>query len=392
MFYTVSDFYNTYSDQLRLLCGKGGLSRRISSVGILDYEFLPEISGKYKHYNFDEDQLVVSTLLYARNNPSLVGDAIKDLLNAGASGLVIKDIFRLRIPEPILRYAEARNFPVFILEERDVYIEDIIFNVKSAILRQESSGRIERELDIITSESTAETDVLEHARLINPSFETQHKVFYIFQGDKLVRDSFADYYRRYSGSPLDIPESMLARYERGILYITSWEHKAGLGDASIVEAIREELRIPDAAIGISDTHYYLGELGTSIKEAMYASLVADEDGSGYVTFSDLGLMRPVFPLSDNKVMADFSSAILSPIIDFDLENNGKLMETLGSWSRHGMSFPEAAEELHQHENTLRYRMDKIGQLTGLDFKKAAEAQQLNMAYLISHCKELKSRL
>jgi sugar diacid utilization regulator len=91
-------------------------------------------------------------------------------------------------------------------------------------------------------------------------------------------------------------------------------------------------------------------------------------------------------------MADFSSSILSPIMDFDLENNGKLMETLGSWSRHGMNFPEAAEELHQHENTLRYRMDKIGQLTGLDFKKAHEAQQLNMAYLISHCKELKSRL
>ena len=59
---------------------------------------------------------------------------------------------------------------------------------------------------------------------------------------------------------------------------------------------------------------------------------------------------------------------------------------------YGMSFPEAAKDLHQHENTLRYRMDKIAQITGLDFKKASDAQQLNMAYLIDYCKELKEKL
>ena len=100
----------------------------------------------------------------------------------------------------------------------------------------------------------------------------------------------------------------------------------------------------------------------------------------------------VFPLAENKVFEDYSARVLTPIRDFDLESNGKLMETLAAWSKHGMSFPEAAAVLHQHENTLRYRMDKIEQLTGLDFKKAADAQQLNMAYLTDYCKELKEKL
>ena len=103
-------------------------------------------------------------------------------------------------------------------------------------------------------------------------------------------------------------------------------------------------------------------------------------------------MRLIFPECDKKSMTDFSQSILEPIRDFDLENNGKLMETLAAWSENGMNFGPAAAELHQHENTLRYRMDKIAQLTGLDFKNAADAQQLNMAYLIHYCKELKSRL
>ena len=127
--------------------------------------------------------------------------------------------------------------------------------------------------------------------------------------------------------------------------------------------------LPDASVGVSSTHYYLGELGYSIREAMYAALISGEWGDNFVSFDDLGLLRMVFPLTGDKTMQDFSRGILSPIRDFDIENNGKLMETLAAWAGYGMSFPEAAKDLHQHENTLRYRMDKIAQITGLDFKK-----------------------
>ena len=392
MYYTISDFYNTYKDHVRLVCGKGGLTRTVSSMGILDYEFLPEVSGKYKHYNFDGDQLVVTTFMYARNNPNLIMDAIKELINAGVSGLVIKDIFKLKLPETALRYAEAKNFPVFILEPGSLFIEDIIFDVKTAIMRQASSNLIEKELDIITQEGISEQEVYDHAKLINPSFETQHRVYCVHMGNNMSRDSFADYVRRYAGSPLDVPEATLASFGMGLLYIATWEHRAILKDSAIVEAIREELKLPDAFIGISDTHYYLGELSLSIREASYASLIAFEKRKPFENYENLGLLRVVFPLTDNRVLKDYSAKILTPIRDFDLESNGKLMETLASWSRCGMSFPEAAHELHQHENTLRYRMDKIGQLTGLDFKKASDAQQLNMAYLTDYCEELKQKL
>ena len=38
------------------------------------------------------------------------------------------------------------------------------------------------------------------------------------------------------------------------------------------------------------------------------------------------------------------------------------------------------------------KQEECAEKMAADFKKAAEAQQLNMAYLISHCKELRSRL
>ena len=388
MYYIVSDFYSTYKDRMKMVCGKGGLSRRISSVGILDYEFLPEVRGKFKHYNFDPEQLVVSTLMYARDDQRLISDAIRDLINAGVSGLVIKDIFKVKIPDTMLRYAEARNFPIFIFDSKEPFVEDIIFDVKSAILRQESADRTEMELDFITSDTTGEQEVYDHARLLCPSFETQHKVYYMLLGDDFGRNSFADQFRRFESTELFIPECLFAPYERGLLYITSWEHNSRLGDEEVLDLLIQISGSMYHPIGISDTHYYLGELGRSIKEAMYASLTADESSEKYIRFDDLGLLKIVFPLSDDPVMTEFSEKILEPIRDFDLENNGKLLETLAAWSEHGMSFPEAASVLHQHENTLRYRMDKISQITGLDFKKAADSQQLNMAYLIDYCKGL----
>ncbi len=392
MYYTVSDFYNTYKDTLKIICGKGGMVGRVSSVGILDYEFLPEVSGRYKHYNFDRDQLVMSTLLYAKDDPRLVADAVRELISAGASGLVIKDIFRIRIPETMVRYAEARNFPIFTYDSKEPFIEDIIFGVKTAIIRQESADRISRELDIITSAGTSEQDVFEHAMLINPSFETQHKAYYMYLGDDYSEGSFQDHYRMYEATALDIPQSIFTPYERGLLYVTSWDQKAGLKDEEITGLLRQASGFNSAPIGISNVHYYPGELGYSIEEALEAALMAEGSSHRDLKFSSLGLLKLVYPLSDTRVMREFSNSILNPIRDFDLENNGKLIETLSAWSEHGMSFPEAAAVLHQHENTLRYRMDKIGQITGLDFKKATDSQQLNMAYLVDLCLRIREKI
>ena len=38
MNYTVSDFYKTFENGLKLIAGAGGMSRTVTSAGILDYE------------------------------------------------------------------------------------------------------------------------------------------------------------------------------------------------------------------------------------------------------------------------------------------------------------------------------------------------------------------
>lgn len=59
MDYTVSDFYHVFEEKFVLLAGKGGLSRNVNSVGILDYELDPSVKDRYICDNFREGMLDV---------------------------------------------------------------------------------------------------------------------------------------------------------------------------------------------------------------------------------------------------------------------------------------------------------------------------------------------
>jgi len=54
----------------------------------------------------------------------------------------------------------------------------------------------------------------------------------------------------------------------------------------------------------------------------------------------------------------------------------------------GCSMRVAAKMISQHENIVRYRLEKIALLTGLDFKSPAQMEELALAIKIDICSEL----
>ena len=98
MYYTISDFANIYGGGVRLVAGGGGMSRPITNVGILDYELDPSLKERYLRTNFQEGQFILSSLLFAKESPQLVAEAVKHLVSRGASGLAVRNVFRLPLP------------------------------------------------------------------------------------------------------------------------------------------------------------------------------------------------------------------------------------------------------------------------------------------------------
>ena len=90
---TVEDISNfpEFAD-LKLIAGRGGLNKPVERCGILDYEFVEGVREKWYNTNFrDENMIVMTSFLYAKDNEYLIMDAVKNLASRKCSGLIIKN-------------------------------------------------------------------------------------------------------------------------------------------------------------------------------------------------------------------------------------------------------------------------------------------------------------
>ena len=67
------------------------------------------------------------------------------------------------------------------------------------------------------------------------------------------------------------------------------------------------------------------------------------------------------------------------MIGYDGKHGIQLLETLTAYMECNGNISEVAELLHVHKHTVRYRLRRITELTGLDVAKFEDAAQLYLA-------------
>ena len=93
----------------------------------------------------------------------------------------------------------------------------------------------------------------------------------------------------------------------------------------------------------------------------------------------MGVYRALLPMLDSEELQRYSGDLLDPILEFDAENRGNLLDTLLEFVQCGGNLHELSARSGQHENTLRNRLDRIGSLTGLSYRKLDDYEQLALA-------------
>jgi DNA-binding PucR family transcriptional regulator len=68
----------------------------------------------------------------------------------------------------------------------------------------------------------------------------------------------------------------------------------------------------------------------------------------------------------DRVRRAFRDRLLGPLLDYDRVHRADLVPTLRAFLACSGSWTRCAEELHIHVNTLRYRIQRIEQMTGRD--------------------------
>src|SRR5699024_2185518 len=95
-------------------------------------------------------------------------------------------------------------------------------------------------------------------------------------------------------------------------------------------------------------------------------------------YSHLGVYKMLYDISLEDETNRFCSQYLEKLIDYDRENNGEYLETLGCLVENDWNLKKTSEDLFIHYNTMKYRFGKICELINLDLDNREEKFKIEL--------------
>lgn len=111
-------------------------------------------------------------------------------------------------------------------------------------------------------------------------------------------------------------------------------------------------------------------LRRSYEEAL-ACLDASPDLPGqrcFVRYQDLGISAVLREPNVQEHLFRIVRRHLGRLIDYDLERGADMVRTLTCYLDRGCSKVAAADALHVHLSTVKYRLERIAEISGLDLE------------------------
>lgn len=333
--------------------GEKGLDRPVYKVGILDWE-----SGNVITDSFINGEFVLTSLLAVKDDIHAFMPMLERLVKAGTGGIAIKKVYFDGLPDDMIAFAEAHDYPIFLYDE--TYMEDIITEVVAAIRQSQELDLLSLKVEQLLNGELSPHLVRKIALELNPYFRKRYQVAYC---TPTVR-------RGRSHERLISAERILGKHHRalpfreGVLLIRTFEvelieaREGLMADDLDVLGIRPEKYV----IGLSGHHEQLQTLDQAVQEALHAHRYAQMEEREKLSFSDIGTGRILLPLLDNPWVIRYYETLITPLLQYDASHETELLKTAVTYVQCGMDIKETASKLYQHGNTVRYRLERIQQV------------------------------
>ncbi|MGF1472794.1 MAG: PucR family transcriptional regulator [Rubrobacteraceae bacterium] len=142
--------------------------------------------------------------------------------------------------------------------------------------------------------------------------------------------------------------------------------------------------LPDLTISIGIGRYTekASELSDAYSEAEMALEIGHriQGPSSVSTFEGTGTYKLLFRVlqEDPKELESFYHETLATVVAYDSRYGTELVHTLTTYLRNDASTVKTATELFAHRHTIRYRLDRVSELTGLDVDKSEDRESLTL--------------
>jgi purine catabolism regulator len=138
----------------------------------------------------------------------------------------------------------------------------------------------------------------------------------------------------------------------------------------IVQAVTESALGIAASVAIGPICRKPGEFRSALTEAQRAAGLAAKLGKHgqVIPVERLGIYRFLAELGDRTGLEAFAKQLLEPLVNYDRARGTPFLRTLEIYLQQHGNLMHTARELHVHLNTLRYRLARISEISGIDLK------------------------
>jgi sugar diacid utilization regulator len=122
------------------------------------------------------------------------------------------------------------------------------------------------------------------------------------------------------------------------------------------------------------------DLHRSAAEALLAANVAEARGLPALSFEETGAYRLLLPAmsEDPAELGRFYDETIAPLVSYDEQYETELVRTLESFLDADGNVAKTSERLFTHRHTIRYRLDRAKELTGLDVSSTDGRERLSL--------------
>jgi len=370
---TISDILTLdLLESAKVVAGNNGLENQIHRVNFSD---CPIASDEIESLLVSKGDVFINSLYLVKDDEKQLLEIFKYFINIESSGAIIIDEYLQHLPKCVIELANEHSYPIIFIDKAVSYAE-LIKVIMELILSEQTDELSEIKIDQLLDSNIRSEDVIKIARHLNGQFSHYYQICFV----------------RFSNNNTNIVRSMFNRLENVTLYRY---HDYFLmivnkkNDFPIEHSINEISRILsqhsiDYFIGISNVFEDISEFHTSIKQAYAALELESSCKHNMMFYSDLNVYKLLYPLRNTEYIKDFYDEVINPLQEYDEAKNADLFTTCKVFLENDADYKLTATELHQHENTIRYRISKARSILKLEHNNVKFIELLSIAIKIHY--------
>ncbi|AYC37010.1 PucR family transcriptional regulator [Streptomyces griseorubiginosus] len=235
--------------------------------------------------------------------------------------------------------------------------------------------RLRRELadDLLTG--TDGPSAYARSAAVGHDLHGSHYIVAVQWSNRTTDDSFAQSVGRVAAA-VGMRSLLTRRSDHVVLIAGDRPHAHAL-----YEALARENGTRSGTIGVSASCDAVDDIPHHYREAQRALDVRRHSRERFGTsfFDELGLYRILGPGSGRRELERFVQEWLGQLIDYDSRHHATMVETLSRYFDCDGNYDETADSLAIHRSTLRYRLQRIRDISGHDLANVEDRLNLQVA-------------